>query len=300
MKRGFLTVMLTALLIQGITCTAADRAKLVHNTYQEIEACKDKLQLKLIRIWGGDKEEDEQKFFRFPFAIAVDAKENVYICDLYNYCVKVFNFNGKHLHTIGQKGRGPGDLVGPGDIDFSPAGNLWVAERGGRRMQCFDASGKSKTIFRHKGIPSWMGVTAKNEIAVYCHQRTFESRKLLSFYNSKGKLEREIGVYHDKSKQLVGSEMLYFAKDAGDNFYAANPRSPVVRKYTSGGSLSMAFTFETPSKIRPKITLNEKGDEIQRLDGGPESQFRVKRKVKVSLSRGGKEKMRKRKNSEDV
>jgi hypothetical protein len=36
---------------------AADRAVLVHNTLQDIEKCKGKLQLKLIRVWGGDEED---------------------------------------------------------------------------------------------------------------------------------------------------------------------------------------------------------------------------------------------------
>ena len=274
-KRAFL---LTVFIFQYVIGFAAQRAVLVHNTYQEIEACKGKLQLKLIRIWGGDEEQDEQKFFKFPEDIAVDTKESIYICDQYNYCVKVFDYTGKYLRTIGRKGRGPGDLFGPSSIDFSPSGDLWVAEMGGRRIQCFSASGKSKTIFKHKGFIWWMRATSKNEIAVYCHQKTFDSRKLITIYNSKGELQREIGVYHDKSRSPRAAEKLKFSIDNNDRFYAANSWTPVLRKYSPDGNLLMVITFETPFDIPVKIVLNDKGDEIQRLNDYEPRQARIKRK----------------------
>jgi len=42
----------------------------VQNTLAEIEKCKDKISLKLVRIWGGDDTDDENQFFRFPIDIA--------------------------------------------------------------------------------------------------------------------------------------------------------------------------------------------------------------------------------------
>jgi hypothetical protein len=254
----------------------SQRAVLVHNTIEEIDACKGKLQLKLVRIWGGDEEKDEQKFFSHPRTIAIDAKNSVYICDQHNHNIKVYDSNGKYMRTIGRKGRGPGDLYAPGTIDFSPTGDLWVGERGGRRVQCFNKTGKSKTIFRHKGVLSWIGVTAKNEVAVFSHQKTFESRTLLSFYNSKGKLLREIGVYHDKSKTWAGSERIAFSKDDADFFYAANTRTPVIRKYSKEGRLLMALTFETPFETAVKIRINAKGDEIEKPDDYEPDRFVVK------------------------
>ena len=257
---------------------AMEKASLVHNTYDEIEAKENKLQLKLIRTWGGEDEQDEKKFFAYPSNIAIDSRDRVYICDLYNFCVKVFDSAGKHLRTIGRKGRGPGDLIGPASIGFSTSGDLWVMERGNRRFQCFDTFGKSKTIFKYKHIPIWMAVTGKNELAVYSPYETHKTRKLISLFNEKGECLREIGVYHDPSKTVIGCEWLVFAKDRHDNFFAGNMKTPVVRKYTEDGKMLMAFTFETPAKKRPEIGLNEKGNEIVRLDHLKRKKTRILRK----------------------
>jgi hypothetical protein len=131
MKRILITVIAAGILSLCIPCLAAEKATLVHNTHQEIEAKENTLQLKLIRTWGGEDEQDEEKFFVYPSNIAIDSRGLVYICDRYNFCVKVFDAGGKHLQTIGRKGLGPGDLIGPGSIGFSTAGALWVMEMGG-------------------------------------------------------------------------------------------------------------------------------------------------------------------------
>ncbi|MCP5053280.1 MAG: hypothetical protein GY940_39305, partial [bacterium] len=153
-------------------------------------------------------------------------------------------------------------------IAFSPMGDLWVAEVAGRRIQCFNSSGRSKTIFKSKRYVEWIGITSRNEIATFGRLTTFYSRKLLDIRNNKGKLLRRIGIYHDKSKVSMTAESLIFAMDDDDNFYAANVRTPVIRKYSSEGRLLMAITFETPAKTPSRITLNEAGDEIKRLDDG--------------------------------
>jgi hypothetical protein len=113
---------------------AADRAVLVHNTTRDIENCKGKLQLKLIRIWGGHEEEDENKFFETPISVSVDDRQLVYICDCHIHCVKAFSNTGKYVRTIGRKGQGPGDLYGPTYITLSPGGDLLVNETGNQEV----------------------------------------------------------------------------------------------------------------------------------------------------------------------
>ena len=108
-----------------------EKAIFFHNNIQDIENSKGKVQLKLIRVWGGDEEEDENKFFRIPISVAVDANKSIYICDWSSHCIKVFNDSGKYLYTIGRYGRGPGDLFGPGYIAFTLHNDLWVCEMDG-------------------------------------------------------------------------------------------------------------------------------------------------------------------------
>jgi len=267
---------LTMLIAWQAVVWAAGQAVLVHNTKQEIDSCMGKLQLKLVRTWGGDEDNDEHKFFKFPGDVVVDGNNVVYICDQFNFNIKVFDRNGKYLRTIGQKGRGPGDLIGPWSISVSPDGSLWVAESGGRRIQAFNPAGKSQAIIKNNDMIKWLAVTGKNEIAVYAHYKTFKSRTLLSIYTTGGKLLREIGSYHDKSKTLFGSEHLIFTKDNKDNFLASNTWLPVIRKYSPDGRLILVITYDTPFIIPVTIALNDQGDEIVRSGDGDSQKEQVK------------------------
>jgi hypothetical protein len=269
------TILNAVIVFLALFHTLFGQAVLVHNTLQEIEASKGKLKLKLIRIWGGDEEEDENKFFMTPSSIVIDDNKLVYISDTHGQCIKVFDLSGKYLRTIGRKGRGPGDVYGPNCINISIKGDLVVNEWGGRRIQWFNTKGESKGIINSKYFNRWFALTSKDEVAVYGTYDTFLSKKLLTIYNRKGKVLREIGRYHDKSKSFLGSEKLCFTMDDSDNIYAANACTPVIRKYSPDGKLLKAITFETPFEILVKISLNSMGDEIERIEES-ESQERFK------------------------
>lgn len=256
-------LLFTFFFLQSLFISAAEPAKLTHNTLEEIEACKGNLKLKLVRTWGGDQENDENKFFRFPQSMVIDGNGMVHICDTSSHCIKVFNMSGKLSHTIGRRGRGPGDVYEPYFITIPPNGGILVYEHGGRRLQWFQANGKSKKILKIKGLASWIEITSKNEIAIYDSFKTLYQRKLVYIINSKGKVLRKFGTYHDKSKNYIESDKLKFAMDNNDFIYAANEKAPVVRKYSDKGELMRVITFE-PAYGKPLgITLNSKGDEIE-------------------------------------
>jgi hypothetical protein len=179
----------------------------------------------------------------------------------------VFRNTGKYVRTIGRKGQGPGDLHGPKYITFSPGGDLLVNETGNRRIQWFNSQGKSKHILKiKKESIRWIGVLPGNEIAAYAHFKTFRQRILVSIMNNKGKVLREIGQYHDRAKSIFSSETLKFSIDKEGNIYAATTETPVIRKYSPGGRMLTAITFETPLDIPVEITLNKTGDEIERKE----------------------------------
>lgn len=293
-KRVFLKVMA---LIYAISLNAAEPVSLVHNSIEGIEACKGKLKLELVRIWGGDEEEDEKKFFKSPVSVVVDKNAGlVYICDQHSHCVKAFNDAGEYVRTIGQRGRGPGDMFSPFRIALSSQNDLVVYEYGGFRIQWFSLEGKSKQILNQKEIVMWFGITSKDELALYSHQKTLRTKRLIHIVDSKGKVVKDIGTYHDKSNSLIDSEKLFFAIDESDNFYAVNLFTPVIRKYSPDGKLLMASTFETPYEIRPaEITINADGSEIKIVRPEEKTgQTRIERKGdSVSIQRTGKKEKRK-------
>lgn len=248
-----------------ILINSTEKATMIHNTLGEYKSCEGKLELALVRTWGGDEETDENKFFETPSGLVVSNDNEVFILDKHKHNVKLFNLNGSYLRTIGQRGKGPGDLHVPEFFALGPDGNLWVAETGGRRVQQFDEKGNSLSIFKADNWVQWIGVNSKNEIALYQRVRTFNTKRLLAVYNSKGKLLREVGTYHVKGvSNPYYAEGLSFSLDKDDNFIAANIGTPLIRIYSREGKLIRVITYDMAKKVPTKISLNPNGDEIVR------------------------------------
>ncbi|MEA2005322.1 MAG: 6-bladed beta-propeller [Acidobacteriota bacterium] len=80
---------------------------IVNNPSQPV--IKDfKLSLEEQFILGNQK--DENDIFYRVVSIALDSKENIYVLDSRDYCIKVFNPQGKFVKRIGRKGQGPGEF----------------------------------------------------------------------------------------------------------------------------------------------------------------------------------------------
>jgi len=80
--------------------------------------------------------------FRQVTDVTWDPDGNIYISDGYiNSRVAKADKNGKWLKSWGQKGNKPGELNTPHSIAADAQGNIYVADRGNRRIQVFDGEG---------------------------------------------------------------------------------------------------------------------------------------------------------------
>ena len=80
--------------------------------------------------------------FRQVTDVTWDPAGNVYISDGYiNSRVAKTDRNGKWLKSFGEPGSKPGQLNTPHNIAADAQGNLYVADRGNRRIQVFDGEG---------------------------------------------------------------------------------------------------------------------------------------------------------------
>ena len=74
---------------------------------------------------------------------AWDAPGNTYISDGYiNSRVAKVDKNGNWVKSWGEPGSGPGQFNTPHSIAADAQGNIYVADRGNRRIQVFDGDGK--------------------------------------------------------------------------------------------------------------------------------------------------------------
>ncbi len=82
--------------------------------------------------------------FRQVTDVTWDAAGNTYISDGYiNSRVAKVDKNGKWLKSFGEPGDLPGQFNTPHSIAADTQGNIYVADRGNRRIQVFDGDGKS-------------------------------------------------------------------------------------------------------------------------------------------------------------
>lgn len=263
-------ILLSTLTVVSFFCFTLEtfaQTVLVHNTQEEILASEGKIKIKYIRTWGGDEEEDKHKFFRSVSYMTIDKDNRVFIGDQYNHIIKVFKYSGEYIRTIGRRGRGPGDLYSPKGINLSPMGDIVVLDNVGRRIQIFKHNGHSLKIIKLENLRGqWIGISKDNNFFIYSDYWTFNNKKLLQCFDSKGEKISDLGVYHDLLPDYRLSERLKFTMDDQDNIYALNTFAPVIRKYSPDGKLIMAITYEPYIEVPIKVTLNDKKDEIHRVE----------------------------------
>ena len=86
--------------------------------------------------------------------VAWDTNDNVYVSDGYvNSRIAKFDKNGNWIKSWGQFGRGgdhanenPGSINNPHNIQIDRNNNVYVADRGNRRIQVFDTDGTFKLL----------------------------------------------------------------------------------------------------------------------------------------------------------
>ena len=101
--------------------------------------------------------------FRQPTDVTWDPQGDIFISDGYiNSRVAKFDKNGHWVKSFGEPGSGPGQLNTPHGIAADAQGNIYVADRGNRRIQVFDSDGNlERQIQVNVPVPPdampWMG-----------------------------------------------------------------------------------------------------------------------------------------------
>jgi len=104
-----------------------------------------------IRLGGPGEEELLAEFCKYgerdgrsiwPFGVAVDKNNNVYVSDEWTNTISVFDALGEFQRKWGKTGSGDGELLRPAGMVCTKAGNVIVVDSGNNRLQVFTPEGK--------------------------------------------------------------------------------------------------------------------------------------------------------------
>ncbi len=80
--------------------------------------------------------------FAVPTNVAVDADANLYVTDMFNNRVEVFDADGNFIRAWGKAGDRPGTFSKPKGIAIDADGHVWVADAVQDILQCYTADGQ--------------------------------------------------------------------------------------------------------------------------------------------------------------
>ena len=124
---------------------------------------------KLIRTFGCKGSAKGQ--FRYPYGLAFDIDNYLYVSDFENGRVQRFDVSGRYVCEYGKQGRSDGDLDGPLGVVVHSS-KVFVADTKNHRVSVFQLNGKFCSIIRlgHLNNPHGVTVTTNNQLLVADHR----------------------------------------------------------------------------------------------------------------------------------
>lgn len=101
--------------------------------------------------------ENEPKLFS-PTNIAVDGEGRMYVADTGGFAIQIYNYDGKHLRTIGEMGLTPGRFALPKGVAVDHENRLYVVDAAVGLVQLFDSEGRILMYFGepNSGAPVYL------------------------------------------------------------------------------------------------------------------------------------------------
>ncbi len=89
--------------------------------------------------WGSDSNNpgNQDGKFNYPWAMKVDMSGNLFITELNNNRIQIFDLNGNYIAKWGIQGSGNGEFFNPTGIAIDSLGNIYILDQGNNRIQKF-------------------------------------------------------------------------------------------------------------------------------------------------------------------
>lgn len=104
------------------------------------EGVRSRVSFELEAIIG--ESDDPEKSFSQVSSFVVDEEGSIFALDFKEQKIKVFDNQGRFIHSFGEKGQGPGELQMASGIHLTPAQELVVEDALGKKLVYFTKEGK--------------------------------------------------------------------------------------------------------------------------------------------------------------
>jgi hypothetical protein len=139
----FLFICPSLLLAQDVKMKTENGIQVVYNPKNpvSIPGVPTRIQLKQ-DLCIGDEEGVEDFVFSQIRSVQVDEEDNIYVLDSKEVCVKVFDKNGQHMRTFGERGQGPGEIQFPTRMHLVAGKEILIYDSGNTRLSYYSLDGK--------------------------------------------------------------------------------------------------------------------------------------------------------------
>ena len=121
--------------------------------------------------------------FDDPRGITIHSNQ-VYVCDMDNHRIQVFDLDLNFIRSIGSCGSGRGEFDHPCDVAFDTTGNMYVVEFSNDRVQVMDSSGQFIRMFGQEGEGKLCGPTAIHIADKYVYVSDWSIDRVIAYETS--------------------------------------------------------------------------------------------------------------------
>ncbi len=150
----------------------------------------------------GIEDGDEKYILARPINVCTGKDRIIYICDHMDHCIKVYNNSGQYLKTIGQYGKGPGELIWPNSIAITSDNRIAILSQ--QRISYFTTQGEFIDSFNLIGesggsafmslasIPNSENIFASKLLSIFVEQSN-KDEYIFHKINKKGEIIKKFG-----------------------------------------------------------------------------------------------------------